>query len=376
MINKDWGDFETNIQNILQNAVDSGEFRQLGQSFTTMVNKTIAQYQSTMPKRAEIYRAAREKKEIQIPDVYGDISGVRTGSVLKIVFGSICAGLTSMSALGLLIARMFLGFGSMSPVFFLFLLALISAWAIYSGIKGVGRTGRFRKYLKFLGAKTYSSIKDLSRAVGKPASQVKDDIKYMIDKGWFLEGHMDDEEVYLITTDETYQQYRSTQKQSEELKKQADMVKKSKNSLSPEVREVLRKGNAYVEQIHRCNDHIPGVEISAKISRMEQIVAHIFQRVQEHPENVDDLKRMMSYYLPTTVKLLEAYEELDHQPIQGENILRSKKEIEDTLDTLNVAFEKLLDSIFQDTAWDVSSDISVLNTVLAQEGLTQSDFSL
>lgn len=79
----------------------------------------------------------------------------------------------------------------------------------------------------------------------------------------------------------------------------------------------------------------------------------------------------MEYYLPTAIKLLEAYEELDAQPVAGENILSSKAEIEATLDTLNVAFEKILDSLFQDTAWDVSSDISVLNTVLAQEGLKE-----
>ena len=79
----------------------------------------------------------------------------------------------------------------------------------------------------------------------------------------------------------------------------------------------------------------------------------------------------MDYYLATAIKLLEAYEELDAQPVAGENILSSKAEIEATLDTLNVAFEKILDSLFQDTAWDVSSDISVLNTVLAQEGLKE-----
>ena len=64
-------------------------------------------------------------------------------------------------------------------------------------------------------------------------------------------------------------------------------------------------------------------------------------------------------------------QELDAQPVQGENIISSKQEIEKTLDTLNTAFEKLLDELFQDTAWDLSSDISVLNTMLAQEGLTE-----
>ena len=128
-------------------------------------------------------------------------------------------------------------------------------------------------------------------------------------------------------------------------------------------------------KIHASNDAIPGEEISAKIARMEQIVEQIFQRAEEHPEIIPDLKKMMDYYLPMTVKLLDAYEEMDRQPIQGETIRSSKKEIEDTLDTLNEAFAKLLDSVFQDTAWDVSSDISVLHTMLAQEGLTGNDFS-
>ena len=89
------------------------------------------------------------------------------------------------------------------------------------------------------------------------------------------------------------------------------------------------------------------------------------------PDCAGELRRFMDYYLPTTVKLLDAYEELDRQPVQGENIRNGKQEIEKTLDTLNLAFEKLLDSLFEDTAWDVATDISVLQTMLAQEGLTE-----
>ena len=115
-------------------------------------------------------------------------------------------------------------------------------------------------------------------------------------------------------------------------------------------------------------------EISEKITRMETIIAKIFDRAKSHPEIVPDLKKLMDYYLPMTVKLLNAYADMDAQPIQGETIMNSKKEIEASLDTLNVAFENLLDGLFKDTAWDVSTDISVLHTMLAQEGLTGKDF--
>ena len=137
----------------------------------------------------------------------------------------------------------------------------------------------------------------------------------------------------------------------------------------------MDRGNAFIAKIRACNDAIPGEEISGKISRMEEIVRRIFLRAKEHPEIVPDLKKLMDYYLPMTVKLLDAYADMDAQPIQGETILDSKQEIEDTLDTLNQAFEKLLDDLYKETALDVSSDISVLNTLLAQEGLTEDELT-
>ena len=205
---------------------------------------------------------------------------------------------------------------------------------------------------------------------------VKKDLKKMIGKGWFTEGCFDGSETCLITSRETFCQYQEMEKALEEKKKQEALRAQEESELSPEVKEVLEKGRNYLDRLRKSNDAIPGEEISAKIFKMEKIVEQIFQRTKAHPEIIPDLKRMMDYYLPMTVKLLEAYEDMDSQPVQGETIRSSKKEIEDTLDTLNDAFAKLLDSVFQDTAWDVSSDISVLHTLLAQEGLKDSDFKI
>lgn len=144
--------------------------------------------------------------------------------------------------------------------------------------------------------------------------------------------------------------------------------------LSPEVRRIVEQGDAYVKKIRECNEVIPGEVISAKIDRMEVLVDKIIDRVEQNPEAVGDIRKLMEYYLPTTVKLLETYAEMDAQPVGGENIQMAKKEIEDSLDTINIAFEKLLDSLFQDVAWDVSTDISVLKTMLAQEGLNEDGF--
>jgi 5-bromo-4-chloroindolyl phosphate hydrolysis protein len=110
--------------------------------------------------------------------------------------------------------------------------------------------------------------------------------------------------------------------------------------------------------------------MSNKLYKLENIMNKIFEQVKKDPSSADELHKLMNYYLPTTKKLLSAYVELDKQDSAGENVMQTKREIDMAMDTINLAFEKLLDSLFQDMAWDISSDISVMKTMMAQDGLT------
>lgn len=370
------------VQDIIEAAINSKNYQKMNQSITQAVNHTVRQYQDAMSKaRTEPRRTSQRKakdlsgpKTFQ-PQVYSPLTGERVKNILFTVFGGILTGGMSIGLLTVAALQMVMGISSSGPMLLLLAGTALGGGLLAWGCSGLCRLGRFKKYIKALGNHTYCSFEQLARAAGKPVKYVKKDIRSMILKGWFLEGHMDRQETCLITSNETFRQYEETQKQLELKRAQEIQRASEKQKISPEVQEVLDKGNEYLGKIRRSNDAIPGEEISAKISKMEQIVQQIFVRAEEHPEIIPDLKRLMNYYLPMTVKLLNAYEDMDRQPVQGENIRSSKKEIEETLDTLNEAFGKLLDSVFQDTAWDVSSDISVLHTVLAQEGLTGSDFT-
>lgn len=388
---KDLSDLEKlgdKVQDIIETAVNSKNYQKMNQSITQAVNNTIRQYQEAVPRNPqESRRTSQRKTENRQPQVrsgqppqlpsqmYGTLTGERVKSILMTVFGGILTGSMAVGFLTVAVLQTALGMSSGGPMLFMLAGTAAGAGLLARGCSGLGKLGRFKKYIKALGNHTYCSFEQLARAAGKPVKYVKKDIRSMILKGWFLEGHTDHQETCLITSNETYRQYEETQKQLEMKKEEEAKKAFEKQSISPEVQEVLDKGNEYLEKIRKSNDAIPGEEISAKISKMEQIVRQIFKRAEEHPEIIPDLKRLMNYYLPMTVKLLNAYEEMDSQPIQGENIRSSKKEIEETLDTLNEAFGNLLDSIFQDTAWDVSSDISVLHTMLAQEGLKSKDFT-
>lgn len=329
-------------------------------------------------------RAGRAQRDKRLPVLYQNPTGKLVGGILKTVGGGIMTltGVGGLLGSGLT-AALVNGLGGAMSVLGVFSAVLLGGgvWLLTSGIRSVMRVGRFEKYLKALGSKTHCELNQLARMVGKSPKFVRKELKGMIDDGMFLEGHLDEEETSLITSDDSYVHYlevrqkQAVQRQQEvmETKKQQDDAEEQKRDAR--VQEVLDRGNAFIRDIRACNDAIPGQEISDKISRMETLVRKIFDRVEEHPEVVPELKKLMDYYLPMTVKLLKAYADMDAQPVQGENIQNSKREIEATLDTLNTAFEKLLDSIFKTTALDVSSDISVLNTLLAQEGLTDDELT-
>ena len=124
------------------------------------------------------------------------------------------------------------------------------------------------------------------------------------------------------------------------------------------------------------NAAIDDAAVSERITAIQDVVGRILARAEEEPAVIAGLDRLTAYYLPTTVKLLDAYDRLEEEPIQGENISSSRSEIEHTLEVLHSAFEKLFDDTYQDLSLDVSADISVLHAMLAQEGLTEGPFDV
>lgn len=387
MANHEWDNWGRSIQELIDKAVNSQDYQELSRNIGKTIDKAFSASSEAVRRAAnsaprnnayhDYYTTPKvtvEPKKETLPALYGNPNGETTKGILQTVFG----GILALAALGLVIP-----FGVLSIVgsagfvvgFLAGGAALVGGTALLcSGIGTLAKVSRFKVYLKALGTRTSITLERLSRSVGKNERFVRKELQKMIKQGLFLEGHLDNEQKNLITSDETFREFERSRLELEQ-RKRSQAVQAAK-SPDPKIQEVLDKGNAYVKEIRRCNDEIPGEEISAKIDRMEAIVRKIFERAEAHPEVIPDMKKLMDYYLPMTVKLLNAYADMDRQPVQGETIRKSKQEIDATLDTLNAAFEKLLDELFQDAAIDVSSDISVLNTLLAQEGLTGSDFDL
>ncbi len=137
-----------------------------------------------------------------------------------------------------------------------------------------------------------------------------------------------------------------------------------------ELDKMLQDGAKAISEMKRLDSNIADEKISADIRRLETVSQSIFDQVKAQPAKLPQIRKFMDYYLPTTLKLLNAYDRMSAAGVSGENIDATKTRVEGMMDTIVSAFEKQLDSLFGEDALDISTDISVLETMMAREGLT------
>lgn len=139
-----------------------------------------------------------------------------------------------------------------------------------------------------------------------------------------------------------------------------------------ELDQMIAQGKGALEEMRRLNDSIQDAAISAQIERLSQVSDKIFQQVQKNPSQLPQIRKFMSYYLPTTLKLLNAYDRMSGTGVSGENIDTTLAKVEGMMRTIVAAFEKQLDSLYGAEALDISTDITVLENMMAREGLVDS----
>jgi 5-bromo-4-chloroindolyl phosphate hydrolysis protein len=228
-----------------------------------------------------------------------------------------------------------------------------------------------------LNGRTYCTIKELSAAGSRDAEFVIKDLRRMIRTGWFAEGYLDQQETCLMTDYATYTQYLETVKYAQEQREaeQRETEKWANREGGAELKETIDEGRNYIRVIKAANDALPEEEISEKLEQLEEVTSKIFDYVEQHPEKLPEIRKFMCYYMPITLKLVNAYQKFDSHGMNTSEIEETKLEIKGTLDTINKAYQNLLKKLMQADILDVSSDISALETVLAQEGLTEDDFT-
>lgn len=136
-----------------------------------------------------------------------------------------------------------------------------------------------------------------------------------------------------------------------------------------DVDQAISEGNRYLEQMKKANDIIQNTVISEKIDKLGDVTKKIFAYISEKPEKLKDIRRFITYFLPTTIKLLNSYARAEAQDNDGENIKQIKNDIEGAMDGIIDSFQKYLDNLYADEAMDIDAEITVFDSMLKAENL-------
>lgn len=362
-------------ENIMDNISDTAEdtihdikskFHEGSDSIETKFQKMSEKFEHGVNKKEqkEIYKYISKKPSGKYKGMIYYVLGI-TGSVAFAISFGACSILTMFNSK---IIRLGVNM-TLGTLFVFFVGSVILA---FRGWKIRKRLERFNKYSDILKGKNYSEISKLSESVSKKNKFVLKDIEKMMSLNMFKEGHISEDKSYFMLGDEVYEEYLNSMKAySERSKEEADnTVEQDKSELSL----VIENGEKYISEIESVNYSLHGNNICTKLNEMANITRNIIDNVRKNPDNLSLVKKFFNHYLPISLKLIYSYRELNTQTIEGENIRKAKNEIENSIDLINTAFRKLLDNLFEDVVLDVSSDISVLETLFTQEGLTEDDF--
>ena len=136
-----------------------------------------------------------------------------------------------------------------------------------------------------------------------------------------------------------------------------------------EIDALIQERTRALSEMRRLNDNIADEKISAQIDHLEEVTRKIMDQVVAQPKKLPQIRHFLNYYLPTTLKLLNAYDRMDSAGIAGDNITATKARVEGMMDTISLAFDKQLDALFGEEALDISTDITVMEQMMAREGL-------
>lgn len=256
--------------------------------------------------------------------------------------------------------------------------AAACATAAACGIHRIRYIGRYHKYKAQLKGVDYASIADMAEFFAIPQQKLLKDLKRMTSDGLFKGCYFDEEETCFILSKEVYDQYLAMKDNLKAQQIEAERRRKiaEENPEAAALEEMRSTGESYIRKIRELNDALPAQDISEKLDTLEQICSQIFRYVEKHPEKLSQIRRFMSYYLPTTLKLTESYRDLELRGISTQEADGVKKEILDTLDNINLAFQNLYKNLMQKDLMGLSADISALETMLAQEGLIDGELKM
>ena len=150
-------------------------------------------------------------------------------------------------------------------------------------------------------------------------------------------------------------------------------VQTVESSGNEQVDQLISQGQEMLREIRAANDAIPDPELSRQMYELEDKCVQIFRTVSEKPASVGQIRKFMSYYLPTTLKMLRSYRQMADAGVSEGDLANARVALRRGMDTVLTACQKQLDNLYRDTMLDFSTDIEVMEQMLKRDGFVRGD---
>ncbi|MCL2865913.1 MAG: 5-bromo-4-chloroindolyl phosphate hydrolysis family protein [Lachnospiraceae bacterium] len=141
------------------------------------------------------------------------------------------------------------------------------------------------------------------------------------------------------------------------------------NTGNVELDQVLASGNHFMKELNASKSIIQNASVIADTDEIIDVTIKIMTKLYKKPKLVASAQSFFDYYLPTTVKIISNYSDMEKQGAIGENVCVTMEKIESTLSKLAMAYKSQLDKLFAQTSIEIETELSALESMLAMDGL-------
>lgn len=236
----------------------------------------------------------------------------------------------------------------------------------------------YTRFLRELGHNTVIPIRDLASSVQKSEEDTIKELMYMMNKGYFKQARIVENNSLFLLDIPTFKLYKNQKNQMpnlshEENKKIAQDANTKTNKDKAE--EIIRISSKEITSINLDISRIKNRNFLEKVIEIKKTIENITNIIKRYPEKAYVLDKFIEYYLPTTVKLIDAYTEYEIMESNDSKIKNSLAEIESSIEIINEAFEKIQLELMEDRTMDIKTDIDTMKILLNQEGYLEKDWS-
>lgn len=369
---KSFTDFAEDVENF---SFDDIPFAEIGDRIKNSINGAIRGFSNSSKKKLPQTRNPKVCEQEPPGKAYSILSRIAAIISAMVFFAMTIDSFTEFTYGG--------GFAMLLGAIVSGLLTLASPYILWKLADKYKRlSNNYVRFLRELGDNTVISIKDLASGVAQSEDQTIKDIIYMMKKNYFKQARIVENGKIFILDIPTFKLYKEKLDKLPSYRENLTSdTSPMDESLSPEdinrqkANELIKESIVSLDKISETKNDIKDAAFREDVDHLLGNSEDILKIIEKYPDKATYIGKFSTYYLPTSLKLVESYKDFELVNSNDSRILKSMAEIAESIRTISEAFNKMKIDLLDDRAMDVKTEIDTINLLLKQEGLTKDDWS-